>query len=74
ADWMDRNLFRRVETCFPILKPKLKRRILNELNDQLRDNVGAWKLCSNGQYKKLIDKQKRFSAQEKLLKKWAAWR
>jgi hypothetical protein len=30
ADWMDRNFFRRIELCFPVLEPKLKRRILKE--------------------------------------------
>ena len=30
ADWMDRNFFRRVEICFPILDPKFKKRIYTE--------------------------------------------
>jgi polyphosphate kinase len=30
ADWMDRNFFRRIETGFPMLDPKLKRRVINE--------------------------------------------
>jgi len=30
ADWMDRNFFRRVESCFPVEDPKLKKRIINE--------------------------------------------
>ena len=25
ADWMDRNFFRRIETCFPVLEPRLKK-------------------------------------------------
>jgi len=44
ADWMDRNLFRRVETCFPIAEPGMKQRILNDLELALQDNAGAWEL------------------------------
>src|SRR5207244_5635507 len=30
ADWMGRNLFRRIEVAFPVLDPKLKRRVIDE--------------------------------------------
>jgi len=30
ADWMDRNFFRRIEVAFPILDPRLKRRVIRE--------------------------------------------
>ncbi len=30
ADWMDRNFFRRVEICFPVLDAKLKKRVISE--------------------------------------------
>jgi hypothetical protein len=47
---MDRNFFRRIETGFPLLDPKLKRRVINEglkapLKDNMRalgDAVGRW--------------------------------
>jgi len=49
ADWMQRNLFRRVETCFPILDPVLKARVVEECLDiPLGDNVQAWLLQSDG--------------------------
>lgn len=49
ADWMQRNLHRRVETCFPILDPALKERVVEECLDMpLSDNVQAWLLQSNG--------------------------
>ncbi|MDR2139448.1 MAG: polyphosphate kinase 1 [Tannerella sp.] len=41
ADWMNRNLHRRIETAFPILVQDLKREILDILQIQLRDNVKA---------------------------------
>ncbi len=41
ADWMNRNLNRRIETAFPILTPELKEEILHILDIQLQDNVKA---------------------------------
>lgn len=41
ADWMNRNLNRRIETAFPILSPELKEEILQILRIQLQDNVKA---------------------------------
>jgi len=49
ADWMDRNFFRRIETCFPILDKKLKKRVLDEgLKINLQDNLQAWEMDLNG--------------------------
>ncbi|MEZ4475663.1 MAG: polyphosphate kinase 1 [bacterium] len=51
ADWMDRNLYRRVETCFPITEPRLKRRVIEEgLQAYLTDTEGAWRLAPDGSY------------------------
>ena len=55
ADWMIRNLSRRVETCFPIEGGELKKRVLNEgLLNYLRDNDGAWALNSDGHYSPVL--------------------
>ncbi|MDB5774286.1 MAG: polyphosphate kinase [Herbaspirillum sp.] len=67
ADWMNRNLFRRVEVAFPVLDETLKKRVLNEgLNPYLKDNANAWHLEPNGKYvqRKMRAKQAKFSAQE----------
>jgi polyphosphate kinase len=49
ADWMDRNFFRRIEVCFPILDEKLKKRVLDEgLKSYLKDNSQAWEMDCNG--------------------------
>ncbi len=53
ADWMDRNLHHRVETCFPIEEKSLRERVLTELNYYLADNVQAWELQSDGTYRRL---------------------
>ncbi|MEO1482821.1 MAG: polyphosphate kinase 1 [Myxococcota bacterium] len=51
ADWMNRNLFRRVEIAFPIPDPALERRALEEtLLRYLDDNCQAWMLQSDGTY------------------------
>ncbi|WP_372752105.1 polyphosphate kinase 1 [Labilibaculum sp.] len=41
ADWMNRNLHRRIECAFPITDKKIKKELLDILNLQLRDNVSA---------------------------------
>lgn len=53
ADWMDRNLFRRVEVAFPIRERKLKRRVIQEgLSVFLGDNQSAWLMHSDGHYRR----------------------
>jgi polyphosphate kinase len=51
ADWMERNLFKRVETCFPIERKKLKGRVIQELEYYLQDNTQAWLLQEDGSYR-----------------------
>jgi len=54
ADWLERNLLRRVETAFPILDPALARRVYREvLQNYLDDNLNAWELQADGRYVKL---------------------
>jgi polyphosphate kinase len=51
ADWMDRNLYRRVEVAFPVLDPALKARVIKEgLMVHLRDNASAWIMQPDGTY------------------------
>ena len=51
ADWMDRNLFRRVEVAFPVLDTKLKNRVIKEgFQMLLKDNTTAWLMDSEGHY------------------------
>jgi polyphosphate kinase len=49
ADWMDRNFFRRIEVCFPLLDGKLKKRVIDEgLKAYLQDNCQAWEMNGDG--------------------------
>ena len=50
ADLMTRNMFRRVEICFPISDKKICERILGDLDGYLKDNSQSWLLQSDGQY------------------------
>lgn len=50
ADWMTRNLERRIEVACPVLDGVLARRITDMLETQLRDNVKARVLQPNGSY------------------------
>jgi polyphosphate kinase len=53
ADWMGRNLFRRIEVAFPVLDPTLKARVVGEgLKPYLADNRDAWELAGDGTYAK----------------------
>ena len=73
ADWMDRNFFRRVETCFPVEEEALKVRVIEHgLMTYLSDNTQAWLLQSDGSYKKTKPgSQKPRSAQQILLARLA---
>jgi polyphosphate kinase len=69
ADWMDRNMFRRVELAFPIRDPKLKHRVIEEgLKVHLTDNALAWIMDANGMYtRKAVRGAARKAGQEILL-------
>ena len=50
ADWMDRNLFRRIEVAFPVDSPDLQSRVADDLKLYLADDAQAWELKSTGRY------------------------
>lgn len=73
ADWMDRNLFNRVEACFPIEDESLKKRIYEYgLMNYLKDNQKAWILQGNGQWLPYhpVEGEPVHSAQQTLLQKF----
>ncbi len=70
ADWMGRNLLRRVETCFPIRNDGLRRDVIAQgLSPYLADNTGTWHLQSDGVYRRLIARGQEKSAQITLMQK-----
>ncbi|RKG35066.1 polyphosphate kinase 1 [Acinetobacter guerrae] len=70
ADWMDRNLFNRVEACFPIEDAALKKRIYQQgLLNYLKDNQQAWQLHGDGTWTRvqLAEGEEPHNAQQTLL-------
>ena len=54
ADWMGRNLFRRIEVAFPLRDPAVARRVVAEgLACYLSDDCDAWQLDPDGEWRKL---------------------
>lgn len=73
ADWMPRNLFRRVEVGFPVEDKRLAKRLVDEgLRTYLTDDTQTWLLNNTGEYQRVTPKtgQAR-SAQQRLLEKLA---
>ena len=50
ADWMPRNLDRRVEIIFPVEEEELKSKLKHILDVQLRDNLKAYRMNDEGEY------------------------
>ena len=72
ADWMDRNMFRRNESCFEIRQKAMKDQIRQDLELFLADNCQAWILKGDGSYERLTPgKSERISAQETFLQQLA---
>ena len=72
ADWMERNFFRRVESCFKVEDGELKSRVINDIQCYLQDNAQAWVLQSDGRYEPVasvveVGQQDALRAQDKLL-------
>lgn len=68
ADWMRRNLNRRIETAFPILVPEIKKDILHILDLQLQDNVKACRIDD-----RLRNNFKRDGNPRKIRSQWAIY-
>jgi polyphosphate kinase len=66
ADWMKRNLYRRIETAFPVGDKKIKKVIISILNAQLSDNVKACLIDEhlNNIFFHIFEKEKAVRAQK----------
>lgn len=68
ADWMYRNLFKRIEICFPVLDPKVKKRVIQEgLDLYLKDNTNAWEMMPDSTYHLAHKRGTQVSAQQSLM-------
>jgi polyphosphate kinase len=68
ADWMQRNLSKRLELLFPVIDPKHRRRLIEAMELYFADNVKAWRLLSDGTYEKVSRKGPRIRAQQTFYK------
>jgi polyphosphate kinase len=69
ADWMSRNMFRRVEVAWPVHDKALRQRVIDEgLVPYLHDKRDAWRLDSEGRYKRVSDRG--VSAQQALMQRY----
>ncbi|MBN1904760.1 MAG: RNA degradosome polyphosphate kinase [Deltaproteobacteria bacterium] len=63
ADWMQRNINRRIETLVSITNPTVHRQIMEQImQSNLKDNQQSWYLQPTGSYLRIIDNEKPFNA------------
>jgi len=67
ADWMPRNFYRRVETCFPVEDPVLKKQIQDVLEFSWTDTNNARELGPDGEYRRIAGDGPLVNIQEELL-------
>ena len=70
ADWMGRNLDRRVEAVVPIEEPSLHARLLRLVDVYLHDNCSAWDMRSDGSFQRRIPEEESRVAQVTLMQHW----
>lgn len=68
ADMMTRNTEKRVEVACPIFDPKIRKKLMHDLNVMLADNVKARKMLSDGTYRKKVQGERTVNAQETFMK------
>ena len=70
ADWMGRNLDRRVEAVVPIEEPILHARLLRLIDVYLHDNCTAWDMRSDGSFQRRIPEEENRAVQLTLMEHW----
>ncbi|NOV01246.1 RNA degradosome polyphosphate kinase [Paenibacillus planticolens] len=68
ADWMTRNLTRRIELMCPVTDPQMKKMMISILNVSLNDNVKARELMSNGMYARIKNELTPYRSQFEAMK------
>lgn len=75
ADWMNRNMLRRIELAWPVTDAGLRRRVIDEcLVPYLNDGLDAWTLGPDGVYTRVDGGAKAHGAQSALATRYAARR
>jgi polyphosphate kinase len=69
ADWMSRNMFRRIEVAWPVLDVRLRQRVIDEaLQPYLHDTMDAWQLGPDGRSVRISSSG--VSAQQALMRRY----
>ena len=74
ADWMSRNMFRRIEIAWPLRDARLRQRVIDEcLVPYLYDSLDAWALQADGSYLSVAPRGKApgVSAQQALVRRFS---
>lgn len=66
ADWMPRNLDRRVELLVPVEDERCREKLIDTLQAYFKDDTNTWLMRSNGSYKRIKPQEERYRAQEQL--------
>ena len=70
ADWMGRNLDRRVEAVVPVEDPDLHERLTRLIDSYLNDNCTAWDMQSDGSFSRRIPEDENIAVQANLIDGW----
>ncbi len=70
ADWMGRNLDRRVEAVVPVEDPDLHERLTRLIDSYLNDNCTAWDMQSDGSFSRRIPEDESIAVQANLIDGW----
>ena len=71
ADWMNRNMMRRIEVAWPVQDPALRQRIIDEsLSAYLHDERDAWCMKADGSYAPVASTRRKLGAQQALANRY----
>ena len=71
ADWMNRNMMRRIEVAWPVQDPALRQRIIDEsLSAYLHDERDAWCMKADGSYAPVAGSRRKLCAQQALANRY----
>jgi polyphosphate kinase len=70
ADWMGRNLDRRVEAVVPIEDPNLHQKLVRLIDTYLADTCSAWDMQADGSFQRRIPEDESIAVQNTLIKMW----
>ena len=66
ADWMPRNLDRRVELLIPVDDDRCREKLIETLRAYFKDDTNTWLMRPNGSYKRVKPHEESYRAQERL--------